>query len=241
MLTKTQNDIQKWLPQLQSHRGSWTSGIKENTLAAIQKSYELGFRMTEFDIRMTSDNIIILHHDSRLNGISVRKMSYRQVLQSSHVTTLEEVLKWFCETDHSYKLNIEIKSSIFLNPKFEFKLCRLIQKFKVEDRVLISSFNFVSLLKMRLFSPKIKRAWLVSLEKHSEKQFKYFFHFVKLVSAPNCLHLRYQDLSESIKRISMKLPIVLWTVNDLEILKKNKNIIIGIISDTILPQDLKGI
>lgn len=241
MIIESQVDIRKWLPELQSHRGHWVSGIKENTLESIQKSYELSFKMTEFDIRMTSDNVIILHHDSRINGVSVRKMSYSEVQQMSTVSTLTEVLKWFQKTDQNYKLNIEIKSSLFLNPKFEFKLSRLIHKFKVQDRVLVSSFNFMSLLKMRLFSPQIKRAWLVSLEKHSEKQFQLFYHVVKVISAPNCLNLRYQDLSESIKKISMKLPIVLWTVNDLEVFYQNKNFVRGIISDTILPQDLKSI
>lgn len=241
MITKPKLDIQKWLPDLQSHRGYCVSGLNENTLESIQKSYELGYIMTEFDIRITSDNMIVLHHDSRLNGASVRKMTYKQILQIRHVTTLSEVLGWFQSTDTSYKLNIEIKSSVFLNPKLEYKLSKLIKEYKVQDRVLVSSFNFISLIKMRLFSPKIKRAWLVSLERHSVKQFKFFLKIVKAAAAPYCLNLRHQDLSDDIKNILNKFPVILWTVNDLEVLKQNKNFIRGIISDTILPQDLRGI
>lgn len=230
-----------WLPELQSHRGYWVSGLVENTLASIQKSYEVGYKMTEFDIRITADGVIILHHDSRLNNTSLRKMTYSQILKYRTVTQLEDVLIWFKNTDYSYKLNIEIKSSLFFNPTFEYKLVKLIHKHNVQSRVLVSSFNFFSLFKVRLFSSIIKRAWLVSLERHSVLQFKIFFWFVKFLSSPDYLNLRCKDFTESVRYLSKYLPVVLWTVNDLEIISINKNFISGIISDKITPEDMKGI
>ena len=57
---------------------------------------------------------------------------------------------------------------------------------------------------------------------------------------PHVLHLRYNDYSDAFKKISLKVPIVLWTVNEIGLFEKLKNEIHGIISDEIIPAEIKS-
>lgn len=52
-------------PDLVSHRGAYDhrNGIPENSIAALDKAYEQGFRSIELDIMLTSDRIPVLMHD----------------------------------------------------------------------------------------------------------------------------------------------------------------------------------
>ena len=50
-----------------AHRGG-AALRPENTLAAFRYALKLGVKMLEFDMNVTADGQVVLHHDSRVNG-----------------------------------------------------------------------------------------------------------------------------------------------------------------------------
>ena len=52
-------------PRILAHRGGGVLA-PENTMAALRKGYEMGFRGVEFDVMATRDDGLILMHDDYL-------------------------------------------------------------------------------------------------------------------------------------------------------------------------------
>lgn len=233
MIWLQEDKIKEWLPRLQAHRG-YHEKFVENTIEAIQASYELGYEMCEFDVRMTSDEEVVLYHDPEILGHKINSLSYQELCKMTPVAKLDEVLLWLRETK-GFKLNIEIKSVEVINFQLEKKVCQLVERFNVEDRVIISSFNPVSLYKIRLFNSNIFRALLLSFEQDEKNTLLIKSGILNYLAKPQALHLRAEDYSKHFRNLGKKIPIVLWTVNDPEIYLKNKKEIHGIISDKITP------
>lgn len=237
--------IWSWLPKWQAHRGHWVSGLKENTLPAIQKAFELGYEMVEFDVHQTKDQHIVLFHDETVSNQKITDLRLDEIKNLTEVSTLEEVLSWWqqtCDSKLKLKFNIEIKSGSLFSDGTEKLVFKLIKKFSVQKQVLVSSFNPFSLYRMRRLASEIFRAQLVTLENHPKNKWflkKMVFNFL---SAPHALHVNYQHwptIQKILKNVKIKIPVILWTVND-PLIAKNYLVdasseVHGIITDQILP------
>lgn len=53
-------------PRLAAHRGAGKAA-PENTLAAMRRGYDAGYRMVEFDAKLSADGVPILLHDDRVD------------------------------------------------------------------------------------------------------------------------------------------------------------------------------
>ncbi len=238
MFWSEDSNIRNWLPKLQAHRGYWINGATQNSLTSIMEAYKIGYEMAEFDIRMTSDGVIILFHDMQFQNKIVSQTSFQELNSVITLTPLEDLFRWFVKTE-KFKLNIEVKSRDIIKVQFEKKIAELIEKYNIEDRVLVSSFNPLSLFKMSLFSPKLRRALLLTFEKEHGNNIIIKSLIFNFLCRPHILNLRSEDYSAKFRKLTEKIPIVLWTVNNLEIYNKNKDEIHGIISDSITPSDFK--
>ena len=58
-------------PRIISHRGKTDLSSPENDLRGIQEAINLGVDMVEFDVRKTYDEVLVCHHDAKVNGVSV--------------------------------------------------------------------------------------------------------------------------------------------------------------------------
>lgn len=246
------SDIWQWLPRVQSHRGYWITGCQQNSKDSIAEAFRRGYKMAEFDVRITKDHQVILFHDDSYQNVRIEKISYNDfchiaLKEYPALVTLEELLKWFSEylsrapENFSCKLNIEIKSKSMFNGLLENKVCDLIERFQVTRHVLISSFNPFVLMRVRQRAPGIYRALLLTLERTTGNYWPikkmYLNHFCR----PHVLHLRFEDYFASPKKVFQRIPVplVLWTVNDLTA-KLDFDEIYGIISDKLPPESLKS-
>jgi len=69
-----------------SHRGRKT-GEKENSIAAFEKAIKMGVEGIECDVRLTSDNKVIIFHDR-----SVRKIGKKQLISRTSFKDLSGIL-----------------------------------------------------------------------------------------------------------------------------------------------------
>ncbi len=232
-------------PRLQCHRGYWVDGLTQNSLASLQRAYELGYKMSEFDIRMTKDSEVILFHDDFIGSKKVSDMTFKEVNKDHKVDLFEEALKWFSTLEKdSYYLNIEIKSKFVRNRRLERKVLDLILKYKVQDRVLISSFNPFSLYFFRRNYPSILRALLLTYNNENGNNFVVKSQVLNVLAHPHFLHLDEKHWSHKRYKALLKLgiPVVLWTCNDLEKVKKYfSQGVYGVISDDLKPADIDKI
>ena len=62
-----------------AHRGFWNceeAGYAKNSVAALREAQEAGFWGSEFDVNMTSDGVLIVYHDSDVEGKKIEKHPY---------------------------------------------------------------------------------------------------------------------------------------------------------------------
>ena len=231
--------IRNWLPRLQAHRGYWVKGLQQNSLESIRLAYELGYEMSEFDVRMTADGELILFHDDFHAQRQISKISLHELRAMISVNTLDELFAWFCKTDQ-FKLNLEIKSKALIGNQMEERIYSLIRKYSLQRRILISSFNPLSLYRIRKLDAGIYRALLLTFKKEDGNNWFVTSMIMNVFCRPHVLNLRFEDFIDVVRFAALNVPIVLWTVNQMEIYQKFKGEIHGIISDEITPQVLKA-
>ena len=54
-----------------AHRGAWkTKNLPENSIASLKNAIALKCAGSEFDVRMTADDSLVIHHDPMYNHAS---------------------------------------------------------------------------------------------------------------------------------------------------------------------------
>ena len=152
-----------------AHRG-FSGQYPENTMLAFKKAWEAGADGIELDVQMTKDGQVVVIHDEKVdrttNGSgNVRDLTLAELrkLDASYiytgkmgvnpVPTFEEYCAWVAGTD--LVTNIELKTGVYPYPGIEAKVWELIQKYHLENKVIISSFNHYSILRMKELAPEL--------------------------------------------------------------------------------------
>lgn len=161
-------------PKIYAHRGS-SGDAPENTMSAFQLAIEQGADGIELDVQMSADGRIVVIHDETLDrttdgkGLVVHH-TYEQLTHfnaaAKHpdwskkeiIPLLEEVLELLAPT--KLELNIELKNGVVPYDGMEEAVIRMVREFKMEDRVVFSSFNHYSMVKMANLAPEIETAVL---------------------------------------------------------------------------------
>jgi glycerophosphoryl diester phosphodiesterase len=100
-----------------AHRGAWkNTGATENSIAALNHAVKMGCSGSEFDVHMSSDSVLFIHHDATINGLKIEETpsaKLREIkLENGEVfPTLREYLTAGMK-QHQTKLVLEIKPSI---------------------------------------------------------------------------------------------------------------------------------
>ncbi|TQR17191.1 glycerophosphodiester phosphodiesterase [Psychrobacillus vulpis] len=157
-----------------AHRGS--SGTHpENTIAAFKAAAVLPIHGVEFDVHMTKDGELVVIHDESINRTSngqgfIKDMTltelknydfgswYSAKFRGETIPTLREVLYVFKDTHHH--INIELKSDIFPYEGMETKVLQMLKEYRLEERVVISSFNHEMVSNFKKLAPHIETAIL---------------------------------------------------------------------------------
>lgn len=202
------------------HRGG-VAGYPENTLASFKKAVELGADGVEFDVQLTKDGEIVVIHDEFIdrtmsgsglvkehNLAELRKMSAGEFFSSDFkeqkIPTLSEVLEIVKDLEI---INIELKNHLPY-PKLEEKVLKVIDEFKIRDKVIISSFNHYSLEKIKKLQPAVKTGALMAAKIINPADYVFKRGF-------DSLHMHFLTIDQKIieKANFMGLQICVYTVN----------------------------
>jgi glycerophosphoryl diester phosphodiesterase len=159
-----------------AHRG-YSGLYPENTMFAFQKAAEAGADEIELDVQLTKDGTVVVIHDETVDRVTngkglVRDYTFEELrrLDASAlygggfgvnpVPSLDEYFSWVRNT--GITTNIELKNSVFYYEGMEEKTAALIRKHKLEEQVIFSSFNPVSLLVCKKLLPSVPCGFLSS-------------------------------------------------------------------------------
>ncbi|MGO3168812.1 glycerophosphodiester phosphodiesterase [Senegalia sp. (in: firmicutes)] len=228
-------------PIIYAHRGA--KGYRpENTMAAFKLAMEMGADGIETDIHLSKDGYLVLIHDEKIDRTTTKKgyikdMTLAQIklldagskfseeFAGEEIPTLEELIILTKDTD--IILNIEIKNNKMNYPKIEEKLVELIKKYKIEERVIISSFNHNTIYKIKELDENLKTGILYS------RNIKRPIRFAKNIRA-DALHPKHKrvDFKLMIKAKLTGLEINTFTINNTKQMNKMfKYRVDGIITD----------
>ena len=126
---------------------------------------------------------------------------------SMEIPTLREYFEHF--KDLPVITNIELKTGIFPYPGIEERTLEMIREYELENKIIISSFNHYSCLKMKELDEKmpcglLEESWIVGAGKYGRKLGMDFLH----PAYPMVTESYVQDAADH------GLKVNTWTVND---------------------------
>ncbi len=243
-----------------AHRGE-SFLAPENTMSAINLSWEKGGRAVEIDVQLTGDKEIVVIHDKKTGrvgdkSLSVRRSSLKELKtvdvgskkgdqwKGEKIPTLAGVL---ASIPQQAKLIIEIKCGREIIPILVSEL----RSSKVEaSQIEIIAFNYRVLTEMKREAPEYKMLWLLpldyfwpawasklNLQKKLRKLMKSNLDGVNVWAGKVINRAFVETLKDK------KLSVYTWTVNDPDRAKSLINIgVDGITTDRAewLETQLKG-
>ncbi len=145
-----------------AHRGASALAEHENTLESFQIAIDIGADMVEFDVRKTSDDVLIVFHDSAIDGKKVRDLTYNRINDITRrlgyrVPKLVEVLD-LCQG--KIHLDIELKESGYERP-----VVNLVKERYGYNEFSIKSFKDKVSYKVKSIDPRITTGLLIGKDK----------------------------------------------------------------------------
>jgi glycerophosphoryl diester phosphodiesterase len=164
------------LTQIFAHRG-FSAAFPENTMKAFIEAEKAGADGLEIDVQLTKDGEVVVIHDESVdrttNGTGfVKDLTYKELrkldasyknkklLKKEPIPAFIELLEWL--TTNRLICNVELKNGIFSYLGMEEKVVSLIRHYKLEDRIILSSFNHYSIVYSYQLAPEIETAPLYS-------------------------------------------------------------------------------
>ena len=219
---------------MMSHRG-YKKTYPENTLLSIEDAKECGFQWVEIDLVSTKDKIVLCSHnldlETETNGVGyIHDTVYEKInvlhtgvnshpLQIQRIPRLKDVFSKFSD---NMKYNLEIKTRSIFDLITAKGAVKLAAQMKIED-YMVSSFNPVVILYLKLFQKKVTTALLLDSVK-----------YMWLVNwlHPSFVNIRGDLIDNTIINHSRKhgYGLIAWTINsEMGIqfcIKKNINAVI---------------
>ena len=152
-----------------AHRGAWKkNGLPENSIASLKQAIELKCTGSEFDVRMTADNVLIITHDPTYNNLEIEKTNYLdlaalKLFNGEKLPTLKEYLLAGSENNNSTRLFCEIKPSKVSKERgivIATKVVQLVRDLNLQHMVTYISFDIDILKKIAVLEPNSSTQYL---------------------------------------------------------------------------------
>ena len=223
------------------HRGA-SAYEPENTFSSFDLAIAQGVDALEFDVNLTHDDIPVIIHDSTLERTTdgsgkVREKSLAQIREFNaaaktlnhrfeNIPTLEEAVEAYHD---KVRLMVEIKYGSSFFKDIEQKIISVLENSDAIDDCEIISFDFDCIRRVRAIRSEVSTGIIF---------YGKIFDFARIAGEIGCsaLHPSYDYITtEDMLRIrkNTKLQVYSWTVNDLEEIRHQCEVIRpdGILTD----------
>ncbi len=214
------------LPKIIGHRGA-CGYAPENTLESIKTAADMGATWVEIDVKLTKDSVPVIFHDETLerttNGSGEMKETtyadvealdagawYADSFAGIKVPTLEEAIDVILA--HDLGVNLEIKPCPGREVETaEAMLDVLSRIWDNPEKLLISSFQHVSLEAARDMAPEWKRALLI------DDPIRNWMELANYLDV-SCININGRDLSLTREAVEAYIEtgrqVLAYTIND---------------------------
>lgn len=209
-----------------AHRG-FSGKYPENTMLAFEKAVEAGCEGIEFDVHFTKDGVMVICHDELIDRTSdmkgfIKDMTYEELCKADFsytykgqvpfqkIPTLEEYCQFAKDLD--IITNIELKTGIFHYPGIERAVYEMLKQYNMLDKVVVSSFNHLSVKMMKEIDPNVKcgfltESWILNPGEYVKTNGVECYH-------PILSMLVNPEIVADIKKAGVEINT--WTVNEPE-------------------------
>lgn len=153
------------------HRGA-SFDAPENTAASFRLAKQYGADGSETDVHLTKDGVPVIHHNYTIDGTSdgsgtISRMTLEELrrldfgfykgkqYRGEKILTLEELL--LLAKELNFKLiNLELKPPVKKDPAFVCTIISVVEKTRMTDKVIFSSFEADLLRQVKEINSKYK-------------------------------------------------------------------------------------
>lgn len=219
------NSVQTNKPGIVAHRGFHQFETSaENSVSAMQLAVFNGFEGTEFDVQLTGDDVAIVFHDAKMQGLvicdtpfdTLRQLPAFTLRSGETVPTLDEfmaacsqALKEQRQRGQRTRLFFEIKPQTSTIQRYHLigQIIETIGKYQLHDDIFFISFDLDACVMMAHLMPDIPVAYLEGdLSPQTLKEMGITdidYHWSK-----------FQDHSEWVEEAhNLGMTVNVWTVN----------------------------
>lgn len=204
-----------------AHRGAWKNqDASQNSMKALKKAIELGCEGSEFDVWLSSDNVVVLSHDPSIGGKKVEETTAAELFRialkdGDNLPSLEEYIQEI-KKQNKTRLVLEVKASQKGKDRCEAvadSSVQIVHRMNAQGWTDYITFNYDAALRIRQLDPTANILYLEADKRLEELKAAnmtgidyHFSHFLKDTELVN-------------KAKALKLLTNVWTVNKEEDLK----------------------
>lgn len=206
-----------------AHRGA-SGYAPENTLEAFILAVRQKADGVELDVQMTKDGQLVVVHDESIERVSdgtgyvkdftlneLRKFNFNRThpeYARVQIPMLAEVYE--CLKPTGMTINVEMKTGVYAYPGLEEKLVVLTEKMGMTKQVVYSSFNHLSVAKVKKISPEA-RTGILYVDVMADTV-DYARHIGVDALHPGLWHMHMPGLAE--EWVKSPLAVHVWTVDE---------------------------
>jgi glycerophosphoryl diester phosphodiesterase len=145
-----------------AHRGAWKlNNFPQNSVAALKQAISLKCTGSEFDVRMTADDSLIINHDPKYHDLEIEKTNYSDLIQykltnGEVLPTLRHYILAGLENNSQTRLVCEIKPSEISKERGKLvasRVVNLVKELHAEAILVYISFDYDILRRILEINP----------------------------------------------------------------------------------------
>jgi len=199
-----------------AHRGAWKhTGATENSIGALNAAFQLGCKGSEFDVHMSADSVLFIHHDAVISGLKIEESTAAQLRtlkldNGEALPTLEDYLTAGMKQQKT-KLILEIKASVISKARgiaLEKRVLKMVQDMQAQAWVDYISFDYDICKELIKDAPYARVAYLNGDKSPAALAAEHFFGLDYHISVFKKNPIWIREAKD------LKLDVNVWTVNE---------------------------